>query len=90
MLKVEKDEFQRHYLSEVQSHLFAVEVSLVESESCLGCSQSITETDPDSPERLEVLELHLWVERTEQGLKTGLKRQRDRGGIVEGEGSEPG
>ena len=38
----------------------------------LGCSQSITETDPDPPERPEVLELHLWVEGPEQGLKAGL------------------
>lgn len=65
---------KRHYLGKVQSHLFAVQVGLVESESRLSCSQSIAETDPDPPERLEVLELHLRVEGTEQGLKTGLER----------------
>lgn len=62
MQQVGKDELQRHHLGEVESHLFAVEVSLVESESRFGCSQSIAETDPDPPERLEILELHLRVE----------------------------
>lgn len=78
MQQAEKDGLQRPYLSKVESHLFAVEVRLVESESRLSCSQSVTEADPDPPERLEVLELHLRVEWAEQGLKTGLQRWEKR------------
>lgn len=59
-------------LSKVESYLFAVEVCLMQSESCLSCSQSIPETDPDPPEGLKVLELHLWVKWTEQSLKASL------------------
>lgn len=62
MVCVQTQGGRRRHLGEVQSHLFAVEVCLVESESRLGSSQSIAETDPDPPERLEVLELHLRVE----------------------------
>ena len=78
MQQVEKDELQGPYLGEVEPHLFAVEVGLVESQSRLGCGQSVAETDPDPPERLEVLELHLRVERAEQAFETGLERQRER------------
>lgn len=67
-------EIQRPHLGKVESHLFAVEVRLVKSESCFSCSQSVTETDSDPPERLEVLELHLRVEGAEQCFKTGLER----------------
>lgn len=49
------------YLGKVEPHLFAVETSLVKLESCLGSSQSISETDPDPPKGLEVLELYLGV-----------------------------
>jgi len=52
----------------------------MQSESRLGRSQSITEADPDPPEGLEVLELHLWVKGTEQGLKAGLEIKREMGG----------
>lgn len=41
--------FKRHYLGKVESHLFPTKVSLMQSQSGLGCSQSITETDPDPP-----------------------------------------
>lgn len=75
MQQVEKDELQGPYLGEVEPHLFAVEVGLVESQSRLGRGQSVAETDPDPPERLEVLELHLRVERAEQAFKTGLERE---------------
>lgn len=68
------DELPRRHLGKVESHLFAVEVRLVESESCFGCSQSVTETDSDPPERLEVLELYLRVEGAEQSFKTDLER----------------
>lgn len=78
MQQVEKDELQGPYLGEVEPHLFAVEVGLVESQSRLGCGQSVAKTDPDPPERLEVLELHLRVERAEQAFETGLERQRER------------
>lgn len=74
MQQVEKDELQEPYLGEVEPHLFAVEVGLVESQSRLSGGQSVTETDPDPPERLEVLELHLRVERAEQAFETGLKK----------------
>jgi len=60
------------YLGEVEPHLLAAEVGLVEAEPGLGCSQSVTEADPHAPERLEVLELDLRVEGPEQGLKAGL------------------
>lgn len=72
----EKEKSQRHYLGKVESHLFAIKVSLMQSQSRLSCSQSITEIDPDPPERPEVLELHFWVKRTEQGLKTGLESEK--------------
>ena len=75
MRQVGKGALQRPHLGEVQSHLFAVEVRLVESESRFGRRQRIAETDPDPSEGLEVLELHLWVERAEQSFKTGLERQ---------------
>lgn len=63
----------KHYLSKVEPHLFAVEVRLVQPEPCFSRNQSVAETDPHPPERLEVLELHLRVKRTEQRLKPGLK-----------------
>lgn len=81
MQQVGRDDLQRPHLGEIQSHLFAVEVSLVESESRFGCSQSIAETDPDPSERLEVLELHLWVKRAEQSFKTGLEEREGGEGL---------
>lgn len=77
MQQVGRDDLQRPHLGEVQSHLFAVEVGLVESESRFGSSQGVAETDPDPSERLEVLELHLRVKRAEQGFKSGLEEQRE-------------
>lgn len=64
------------YLGKVKSHLFATEVSFMQSQSGLGCSQSIAEADPDPPKRLEVLELHFWVKGAEQVLKTSLKNRK--------------
>lgn len=59
-------------LGEIESHLLAVEVGLVQPESRLRRRQSIAETNPDPAERLEVLELDLRVEGPEQGLEIGL------------------
>lgn len=60
------------YLSEVQPHLPAAEVRLVQSEPGLCCGQGVAEADPDPPEGPEVLELDLWVEGAKQRLKAGL------------------
>lgn len=61
------------HLGEVQPHLLAVEVRLVQPQPGLGRRQRIAEADPDPPERLEVLERHLRVERAEQSFETTLE-----------------
>lgn len=60
------------HLCKVQPHLLAVEVRLVQPQPGLGRSQRVTEADPDPPERLEVLERHLRVERAEQSFEATL------------------
>ena len=67
-------------LSEVEAHLLAVEVALVEAEPGFGCGQGLAEVDPDATETLKELEGHVRMEGAEQGLETGLGRERGRGG----------
>lgn len=62
-----------HRLCEVEPHLSAVEAALVQPEPRFRSRQSVAEADPHSAKRLEILELHLGVERTEQGLETRPK-----------------
>ncbi len=63
------------YLSEIQTHLLSIEVTLMELDSSLGCRQRIGEVDPNPSEAFEELERRAGIKRTEQSLELLLMMQ---------------
>ena len=63
----------RPHLSEVQTHLFAVEDALVQLLTSLRRGKGLCEVDAHTPETLEELERCAGIEGQEQGFKLCLE-----------------